>query len=248
MTEPRRETGSPPGSHTENPIATDLSPADTCTETRFGWKSLLRTLRDNSERARYIRAGILTAGVLLFVSLFFLLKTRHALLALFLYTISANSFIPFPHEPAVLYYGALYPPLTVAIICGLATCISALLDYSVLGTAFSHRRAVEFKRDSKLYKAAIHYFNLTPFWTMVFAGFTPVPFYPFRVMGIASGYTRWKYVLSTFVGRTPRYYLLAWLGNAYTIPGELLILMFVVMFLPPVVRLLQKRYTANGAQ
>ncbi len=206
-------------------------------------------LRDNSQRARYIRASVLTAGVLLFVSLFFLLKTKYALLALFLYTISANSFIPFPHEPVVLYYGALYPPLTVAVICGLATCISALLDYAVLGTAFSHRRAVEFKRDSKLYKAAIHYFNLTPFWTMVFAGFAPVPFYPFRVMGIASGYTRWKYVLSTFIGRTPRYYLLAWLGNTYSIPMQLLVLLFVLMILPPIVRLLQqRRCAANGAQ
>jgi len=236
-------------SRTEKPISAECSTTDACTETRSGWKSLFRRLCDNSERARYIRAGLLTAGILRFVSLFFLLKTRYALLALFLYTISANSFIPFPHEPAVLYYGALYPPLTVAIVCGFATCISALLDYAILGTAFSHRRAVAFKRDSKLYKTAIHYFNLTPFWTMVFAGFTPVPFYPFRVMGIASGYPRWKYVLSTFVGRTPRYYLLAWLGNAYAIPVELLILLFVLMILPPVVRLLhQKRCAANGAQ
>ncbi len=204
-----------------------------------------QTKCDNGQRARFIRAGVITAGIPLLVSLFFLLKTRFALLALFLYTVSANTFIPFPHEPAVLYYGALYPALTVALICGFATCISALIDYAVLGTAFSHRKALEFKQKSKWYQTAERYFNLTPFWTMVFAGFTPIPFYPFRVMGIASGYTKWKYVLSTFVGRTPRYYLIAWFGAAYEIPVEWLVLMFLVMFLPPVLRLLHKRCVAH---
>lgn len=203
---------------------------------------------NNSERARFVRAGILAAGIPVFVSLFFLLKSKFALLALFLYTISANSFIPFPHEPAVLYYGATYDPLTVAGICGAATCISALIDYSVLGTAFTHRKAMEFKRKSRLYGIVERYFNQTPFWTMVFAGFSPVPFYPFRVMGIASGYTRWKYVLSTFIGRTPRYYILAWIGNEYSIPGVYVVLLFVVMVLPPIIKLVHRRFAANGSQ
>ena len=218
---------------------------ETSEQSSLASESTSRTACSNGQRARFIRAAIIAAGIPLLVSLFFLLKTKFALLALFLYTISANTFIPFPHEPAVLYYGALYPPLTVALICGFATCISALIDYTVLGTAFSHRKAVEFKQKSKWYPTAERYFNLTPFWTMVFAGFTPVPFYPFRVMGIASGYARWKYVLSTFVGRTPRYYLIAWFGAEYTIPLELLILLFLVMFLPPVLRLLHRRRIAH---
>lgn len=205
-------------------------------------------MRSDAERARCVRAGILAAGIPVFVSLFFLLKSKFALLALFLYTISANSFIPFPHEPAVLYYGATYAPLTVALICGAATCISALIDYSVLGTAFTHRKAMEFKGESRLYKIAERYFNQTPFWTMVLAGFSPVPFYPFRVMGIASGYTRWKYVLSTFIGRTPRYYILAWVGNEYSIPVLYVVLLFVIMVLPPVIKLVHRRFAANGSQ
>ena len=213
-----------------------------------GGGGIAEVMVDKSERARFARAGILAAGVPVLVSLFFLLKSKYALFALFLYTISANSFIPFPHEPAVLYYGAVYAPLTVAVICGVATCISALIDYSVLGTAFTHRKAMEFKEESRLYKIAERYFNQTPFWTMVFAGFSPVPFYPFRVMGIASGYTRWKYVLSTFIGRTPRYYILAWVGNEYSIPGKYVILLFVIMVLPPIIRFVYRRWVANGSQ
>ena len=233
--------------HVMSLIATQPGPGRTG-RPRRAWRELShRLMGDNSERSRFARAGILAAGIPVLVSLFFVLKNKCALLALFLYTISANSFIPFPHEPAVLYYGAMYPPLTVALICGGATCISALIDYSVLGTAFTHRKAVGFKQGSRLYKLAERYFNQTPFWTMVFAGFSPVPFYPFRVMGIASGYARWKYVLSTFIGRTPRYYILAWMGDEYAIPVEYVVLLFVIMALPPVIRLVHGRLAANGA-
>ncbi|MBN2564097.1 MAG: DedA family protein [Candidatus Eisenbacteria bacterium] len=225
----------------EGAIVTDIESRVATGRRRLDRATLLAAIAGEGDRARNTRAWILAASVPVLVGLFFLLRTKFSLLALFLYTIAANSFIPFPHEPAVLYYGATYPALTVALICGAATCISAILDYTVLGTAFMHRKAVEIKRDSRLYKAAVHYFNQTPFWTMVFAGFTPVPFYPFRVIGIACGYPRWKYVLSICVGRTPRYYLLAWFGNQYTIPAEVLILLFVGMFLPPVIRLLCAR-------
>ena len=210
-------------------------------------RSIFRIIGDNTERAKHMRAGILAVGILVLVSLFFVLREKYALPALFLYTISANSFIPFPHEPAVLYYGALYPPLTVAAVCGVATCFSALIDYSVLGTAFTHRKAVHVKETSRLYKLGERYFNQTPFWTMVFAGFTPVPFYPFRVMGIASGYVRWKYVLSTFIGRTPRYYILARLGADLEIPGEYLVLLLILMILPPIIRLLHGRFARNDS-
>jgi len=229
----------------EDAIVTDTESRVATGRRRLDRATLLAAITGEGDRARNTRAWILAACVPVLVGLFFLLRTKFSLLALFLYTIAANSFIPFPHEPAVLYYGAMYPALTVAVVCGAATCISAMLDYTVLGTAFMHRRAVEIKRDSRIYQAAVRYFNLTPFWTMVFAGFTPIPFYPFRVIGIACGYARWKYVLSTCVGRTPRYYLLAWFGNEYTIPIELLLLLFFGMFLPPIIRVLRARATAN---
>ena len=83
---------------------------------------------------------------------------------------------------------------------------------------------------------------------MVFAGFTPVPFYPFRVIGIASGDARWKYILSTFAGRTPRYYILAWLGNEYSsyITTQHIVLLFIIMIIPPIIKFLRERFTING--
>ena len=196
----------------------------------------------NKDRKNRIIALILTITIPVLVGFYFLLKHKFELLALFLYTISANSFIPFPHEPAVIYYGKLFPPLTVAVVCGFATCLSAWIDIMVLGTFFTHEKIMEFKEKSRVYKIAEHFFNKTPFWTMVFAGFTPVPFYPFRVIGILSGYVRWKYVLSTFIGRIPRYYILAWLGNRYFFQTRYIILLFFIMIIPPMIKIVRKRF------
>jgi len=196
----------------------------------------------NKDRKNRIAALILTITIPVLVGFYFLLKHKFELFALFLYTISANSFIPFPHEPAVIYYGKLFPPLTVAVVCGIATCLSAWIDIMVLGTFFTHEKIIEFKEKSRVYKIAEHFFNKTPFWTMVFAGFTPVPFYPFRLIGILSGYIRWKYVLSTFIGRLPRYYILAWLGNRYFFQTRYIILLFFIMIIPPLIKIVRKRF------
>jgi membrane protein YqaA with SNARE-associated domain len=102
----------------------------------------------NKNRKNWIIALILTITIPLLVGFYFLLKGKFELFALFLYTISANSFIPFPHEPAVIYYGKIFPPLTVAVVCGLATCISAWIDIMVLGTFFSHEKIIKFKEKS----------------------------------------------------------------------------------------------------
>ena len=179
----------------------------------------------------------LSVAIPLLAASYLVLKNKCALLALFLYTIAANSYIPFPHEPVVIHYGKISRPLTVSAVCASANCISSVLDIVVLGTLFAHKSAVEFRKRNRVYRIAEYYFNLTPFWTMAFAALTPVPFYPFRVLGVASGYARWRYVLSTFVGRAPRYFILAWIGNAYRIPLRYIVLLFVVMIVPPVIKI-----------
>jgi membrane protein YqaA with SNARE-associated domain len=183
----------------------------------------------NKDSKNWFIALILTITIPVLVGFYFLLKGKFELFALFLYTISANSFIPFPHEPAVIYYGKIFPPLKIAVVCGLATCISAWIDSMVLGTFFTHEKIMKFKEKSRVYKIVEHFFNQTPF-------------YPFRVIGIFSGYVRWKYVLSTFIGRTPRYYILAWLGNRYFIGTRYIIFLFFIMIIPPMIKIVRKRF------
>ncbi len=202
-------------------------------------------MSDKSYRSRIKIPVILAIIMPMLIGLFFLLKSKYELPALFLFSISANSFIPFPHEPIVIYYGKMYSPFIVSIICGTANCISSVIDYVVFEIIFSHKKITELKGKNKLYKYAEHYFSQTPFWTMVFAGFSPIPFYPFRVIAVASGYYKWKYVISTFIGRVPRYYILAWIGNKYFIDIRYIIILFFVMIIPPLIKIIRSRFHIN---
>ncbi|MEW6680430.1 MAG: hypothetical protein AB1297_05380 [bacterium] len=182
----------------------------------------------------------ITIMIPLLVVFFLFFKDRFKEISLFLYTISANSFIPFPHEPVVIVYGSILNPLVVSIICGVATIFSAIIDLIVMGSLFKHKSVVEFKERNYWYKLAARYFNISPSGAMVFAAFTLIPFYPFRVMAILTGLAKWKYILSTFIGRTPRYYLLALMGDAFYIPLWAIVLLFFLMLIPPVLKVVKK--------
>ena len=134
------------------------------------------------------------------------------------YTAISNFFIPWlPHEPMVLLYGDLYSPWLVAIVGGVATCWIEVFNYSLLQAVLKVRRIRELTQ-KRPYKIAEPWFNRWPFPVLVIAGATPIPYAPFRVFSVSSNYPRGRYLLAVFVGRTPRYYLLALTGQAVHLP------------------------------
>ena len=84
-------------------------------------------------------------------------------------------------------------------------------------------------KDKKLYKRTIDYFLRYPFATLVVAGFTPIPFFPFKFLSFSIHYPLKKYLTALVVARYPRYFLLAWLGAATDIPNWLLFAAFLVI-------------------
>jgi ribonucleoside-triphosphate reductase len=70
-----------------------------------------------------------------------------------------------------------------------------------------------------------------PFLALWIAGFTPVPFYPFRFLVVLARYPLWKYALAVATSRAPRFYLLALAGKLMKIPGYALILFGAAMVL-----------------
>jgi membrane protein YqaA with SNARE-associated domain len=155
------------------------------------------------------------------------------LVGYFWYSIPANSFVYLPHEPAVIYAGAIYIPWIVAVVGGLSTIIASIIDYFVVRKAFEFRRVAPVKQTS-LYKMAVRYFYWRPWETIVVFAFTPLPFYPIRVLAPSSGYPLWKYVSANVTGRVPRYYLLALGGAWVSVPPKYLILigLFIILAMP----------------
>ena len=96
------------------------------------------------------------------------------LMGYFWYSIPASSFVYLPHEPAVIFAGAIYDPEFVAVAGGLATIVAAIVDYFVVRKVFEFQRIAPIKQTA-LYKRAGRFFYWRPWPTMVALAFSPVP-------------------------------------------------------------------------
>jgi membrane protein YqaA with SNARE-associated domain len=145
-----------------------------------------------------------------------------------LYCIPANSVLPIPHEPAVLYFAKFYHPLWVALAATIGTVVVSFADYAVIEAAFKHPK-IAGAREAKLFKWATRWMMKYPFWIIVLFSLTPLPVYVVRVLAPASGYPIGRYVAAQVTGRFPRFLALAYLGHTILLPTWSIVLMFVVM-------------------
>ena len=158
-------------------------------------------------------AATLFPAVLCTLLTWWLLPDWWQLSAYFWYSIPGNSFLWLPHEPAVIYAGAIYAPALVAAVGGLGTALASIVDHAVFTRVLRLERLVPVKQ-TRIARLSVNLFNRQPWWTIVFFALTPVPFYPIRVLAPMSNYPMALYVSAVVVGRVPRYFVLA-LGGAW---------------------------------
>ena len=143
---------------------------------------------------------------------------------LFLYLIPSNTAISvFPHEPLVIFLGRQYNPLLIAFICNIATLVAAYIDHTVFTQLLNHRKLAGY-RNKPLYKKLKYYFHKCPFWTIVIAGFSPVPFFPIKMLSFSCQYPLIRYLSAVVTGRFPRYFILAAFGATVSIPDWIIFL------------------------
>ncbi|MCH7819921.1 MAG: VTT domain-containing protein [Candidatus Marinimicrobia bacterium] len=162
----------------------------------------------------------------------------HPLFNFFLYSIPSNAAISlFPHEPVLVLLGKSFDPLLLALVGILGTIVAGILDYFIFVPLFSSS-VVDKLKNTTGYIRATRWFDQQPFWTIVIAGFTPIPFFPFKFVAFSTKYPIGKYLLSLVIGRYPRYYLLALLGYSFNIPETLIIVVFIIMLMFFMIQLL----------
>jgi len=182
----------------------------------------------------------LTIATLTGIITYFYYPKYIGLVFLFFYIIPSNSFIPFPHEPAIIYYGKIFGPLLTTLTATIPTIIACIIDYAVLTPVFTRTRLSKIK-DTGIYKKTVHYFNKAPFFTNLIAALSPVPFYPVRILSVASQYPLWKYTTAIALGRIPRYYFLALFGALLNIPNWVIALFFLSLVSGELYRQIYKR-------
>ena len=152
------------------------------------------------------------------------------LLTIFFYSIPSNCAIAiFPHEPVLIWYGKTVNLLQLTTAATLGTILAAYLDYKFFTPVLNLQFTASRYKSKSFYQTAHNWFYKMPFIALVVAGFSPIPFFPFKFMVYASKYPKWKYLLAVAVSRFPRYYLLAYAGYVFQIPNWIIFGSFAVM-------------------
>lgn len=189
--------------------------------------------------------AIYTLGLVLSLALgyLFLRGSRWSqLIGYFAYMSLATSLIPLPLTPYVIALGKVFDPGLVALIGTLGNCLAAFIEYYCLTWFFSKSELQERIEANASYQKFADYFERAVFPCLLISALTPVPFEPFRLAAILIRYNITLYLLAVFIGRLPRYYFIAQLGNYFVIPNSYLIaLLVVLLILPLVVLWFQKR-------
>jgi membrane protein YqaA with SNARE-associated domain len=131
-----------------------------------------------------------------------------------------------PHEPVLFYFSKFHSPILVTFVALAGTLITEFINYNFFSTFIDLSFFQKIKK-TRVISYLINLFNKAPFLALLVAGFTPVPFYPLRFLVVFASYPLWKYLLALFLSRTPRFFILAKMGRAISIPDLVLILFFV---------------------
>lgn len=190
-------------------------------------------------RNKYLIA--LAAGLAVVVAVSFLLPpTARALARWFAYISVCCNLIPLPVTPFIILLGKEYPWVAVALVGGVASTLGNLIDYEVFSTFFKTRLLRKIK-ESEHSQASINVFNRVAFPALVGANFIVFSWDLIRLVAIAAVYPRWKYALATFLGRTARYAILAYLGEIFSPPLWAIGVIAVVVALPALVSWVRSR-------
>jgi membrane protein YqaA with SNARE-associated domain len=141
---------------------------------------------------------------------------RYASLAgYFLYMALACTFVPLNTLWIVLWLATQFPAWLVALVGAVGTSLANLNDYYLLSYLFEFDR-VKRLRERRGYQRAVAWFDRAPLLTLTTFSFLPIPVDAVRLLAISRRYSRARFTAASFLGRFPRYYLLArgwqWLG------------------------------------
>ena len=198
---------------------------------------------------RVLALGIIAFSFTIFFIFFFLpLRRAFDLLGFFAYLTAGTTFLPLPTPQWVMVYGERFNPVLIAFVGGIGTSIACLPDYPLVSYALRVKKIARVKT-TRTYERSVRLFNKAPFVSLLIAAFAPIPWEPFRLLAAASRYNRFRYILSVFLGRTPRYFLLAKLQRDYLkIPTEFLLGSILLVLLILVVKRCSRKPEASDSK
>jgi len=129
---------------------------------------------------------------------------------------NATVLVPIPSFWTYFFFGQVFNPVLVGLVGGSVAAVGELTAYM----AGRSSRVMLGKRRLKIYTRVEGWIKK---WGVIMVfGFNLVPVFPFDLVGIAAGATRfrlWKFYLACMVGRSLAYGFIAFLGSRGLIPA-----------------------------
>ncbi len=164
------------------------------------------------------------------------------------YTVVSNSYISvLPHEPVLIFYGKTLGPFWAMVSATIGAVLSGVIDHQTLTRVLNIQKVRGLYEHRRIYKASVLWYAKRPFWTIVVAALTPIPFYPIKFIALSARYPASRYLLALVVGRAPRFYVYAWLGERLDIPNWVIVGGFVAMVVPAAVAKLWRSVAGSRA-
>lgn len=136
------------------------------------------------------------------------------------YVSLCNTLLPLPtawiillaaSDDVGLFDSGLLRVATVTALGATATMMANLNEYHILGYFFRARLGERVRR-THVYRWAVRGFEVSPFRTLTLIAFLPIPVDFIRWLAILRRYSRWRFAAAYWLGRLPRYALLAGLA------------------------------------
>jgi len=141
-----------------------------------------------------------------------------------LYAVPAHLLISvLANEPVLLAAAKSYPPAMVAIAGTIGCIVAIIIDYSLIGWLVNQRLIRRELDDSTWFRWSQKVFGRAPFVLVLGSALMPVPFYPVKILAIASDYPVSRFCAALILGRLPRFYLLALAGQKVQAPKSALL-------------------------
>ncbi len=151
-----------------------------------------------------------------------LAATRHAERALFAISFAESSFFPIPPDVLMIPM-VIAKPLSwvrIAFICTLASILGAIGGYLIGMFLFEAvgQPILAFYGKEHSFEQIAEWYNTWGGWGVLFAAITPFPYKVLTIFSGATGLNFGIFLLVSVIGRSFRFFLIAFLLNRYGVP------------------------------
>jgi membrane protein YqaA with SNARE-associated domain len=119
-------------------------------------------------------------------------------------------------------YGRIHAPLVVALVATVASLAVEAANYAAYAYLLRSRRL---RRIRAVSSRVTTLFQRWPFVTCLLAAATPVPDWSVRILGAFARYPMRRYLLAFAIGRVPKFWLLASVGQELQISRMTVVVM-----------------------